>query len=154
MLDGSPIKITKLSGYDLRETTCFSSPSESPVMLFQPDESSLSCTVFGCPSTLHLSLVCERSRQLYGRAMVTGDDLAIYSSPCSSAPDGQRHVLACVFLRGQPATVEPQYEHNYCSHTSRSKYFLFRPCLFARWPSACRGWTHSQLRGTAERLHV
>src|SRR6267143_193276 len=80
-------------------------PSELPSKFSFGEETSLppkgakrafSSTGFACNRSGFLRVACQRPKQRYGRAMVTGNDLAIHRGPCSCASDGQGALVALV----------------------------------------------------------
>jgi hypothetical protein len=134
-------------------TTC-SSSAEVLLVLFQAVQSSISGTALVCDSALDCNLVCERPGPCYRRAVFIGDDLAVPGSPCSCAPDGQGAMVARVRPRRQPHTLESIDEHEYSGYACRSKHFLFGLCLSGQWTALGSRWTHKQLCGAAQCLHV
>jgi hypothetical protein len=139
---------------DRLEVTCSSSSAEVVLMLSRAVKSSIGRITLLCSSALDCSFFCERPGPWYRRAVFVGDDLAVQGSPCSYAADGQGVMVARVQPRRQPHPLESIDEHEYCDYACRSEHFLFRPCLSAQWTALGSRWTHKQLCGTAQCLHV
>ena len=136
------------------EVTLSSSSGEVLFLLSRAVKSSISGTALLCSSAFHCSLVCERPGPCYRRAVFIGDELAVHGSPCSCAPDGQGAMVAPVRPRRQPHALGSIDEHEYSGYARRSKHFLFGPCLSDQWTALGSWWTHKQLCGAAQRLHV
>ena len=141
------------TGDGLEVTSSSSSGKVLPV-LFRAVKSSISGTGLRCSRALHCSLICERPGPWYRRAVFVGDDLAVPSRACSSPPRGQGAMVALFRPGRQPHTLESIDEHEYFDYACRSEHFLFRPCLSAQWTALGSRWTHKQLCGTAQCLHV
>jgi hypothetical protein len=114
---------------DRSEVICFLGGGEGSLTLFGPAESSSNRTALLCGNTAYCSLVCERSGSCYRRAVFIGDDLAAQGSPCSSPPHREGAILGPVRRGPLSGTLESIDQHQYCGYATRSKSFLFRPCL-------------------------
>jgi hypothetical protein len=133
------------------EVTCFLGGGEALLMFFRAVKSSISGTALLCSSALHWSLLCERPGPGYSRTVFIGDDLALRGNSCSFAADRQSPLRD---KRGSLPTLESRDESGHPSCSIGGKYFLFGPCLSAKWTALGSRWTRKQLRGTAQRLHV
>jgi hypothetical protein len=74
--------------------TCFLGGDEVLLILFRVANSSISSTALLCSSALHCSLVSERPKPWYRRAVFIGDDLAVRSNPRLPPPHRQGALLA------------------------------------------------------------
>jgi hypothetical protein len=131
-----------------------SSSTQGLFMLLRAVKSSINRTALVCSSAFNWRLVCERSGSCYRRAVFIGDDLAAKGSPCSSPAHREGAILGPVRRGLLPATLESIDKHEYCGYTTRSKSFLFRPCLPVQWTALNSRWTHRHLGGAAQRVHV
>jgi hypothetical protein len=85
--------------HDRLEITSSWSFGEVLLTLLRAASNSTSRTALVCGGALHCSLGCQRPAPCYRGAVFIGDDLAVQSSPCSSAPDGQGDMVAFVRRR-------------------------------------------------------
>jgi hypothetical protein len=139
---------------DRSGVTCFLGVAEAMLKLLRAVERSISGIGLVCNSALACSLVCERPGPCYRRAVFIGDELAAHGSPCSSPAHREGAILGPVRRRPLPSTLESIDKHEYCGYATRSKSFLFRPCLSAQWTALNSRWTLRHLGGAAQRLHV
>jgi hypothetical protein len=139
---------------DRSEVTCFLGVAEALLKLLRAVERSISGIALVCGGALDCSFVYERPGPCYRRAVFLGDDLAAPGSACSSPSHREGAILGPVRRRRLPATLESIDKHEYCGYTTRSKSFLFRPCLPVQWTALNSRWTHRHLGGAAQRVHV
>jgi hypothetical protein len=129
------------------------SAAEVLLMLFRAVKSSIGGTALLCSGAVYCSLVCDR-QPWYRRAIFTPNDLAAQSRPCSSPAHGQGVMVARVRPRRQPHALESIDEHEYCGYARKSEHFLCRSCVSAQRTALGSRWTHKQLGGAAQRLHI
>jgi hypothetical protein len=134
--------------------TCSSVCAEVSLTLPKTVGTSINRAAVLCGRAIYRRLVCDRPGPRYGGTVFISDDLAVDGSPCASAADGQGAILAPVHPRRQPHTLGSIYEHEYCGYACRSEHFLCRPCLSAQWTAPGNRWTHRQLCGATQCLHV
>jgi hypothetical protein len=113
------------------EVICFLGGGEGSLTLFGPAESSSNRTALLCGNTAYCSFGYERPGPCYRWAVFIGDELAAPGSACSFPAYREGAILGPVRRRRLPATLESIDKDEYCGYATRSKPFLFRPCLSA-----------------------
>ena len=136
------------------EITCSSMSDKVLLVLLRAAKRAIGRTVVVCGSAVAGSRICECPGSCYRRAVFIGDELAAHASPCSSAAHREGAILEPVRRRPLPSTLESIDKHQYCGYATRSKSFLFRPCLSAQWTALNSRWTHRYLGGATYCLHV
>jgi hypothetical protein len=124
------------------------------LMLYRAVKTSISGAALLCNRATHCCLVCERPGPRYRRTVFFSYDLAVQGMPCSSASYRQGAMVAHVRERRQPHALESPNQHEYSGYACGSEHFLFRPCVSAQRTTPRSRWTHKQLGGTAQRLHL
>jgi hypothetical protein len=136
------------------EITYFWGGGEGSLTVFEPAESSSDRTALLRSSAADCSLVYECPGSCYRRAVFLGNDLAAQGSPCSPPPHREGAILGPVRPGLLPGTLESIDKHQYCGYATRSKSFLFRPCLPAQWTALNSWWTPRHLCGATYCLRV
>jgi hypothetical protein len=136
---------------DSSRVTSSSACAEASVLSFRTVKSWRGRISVLCSSAVHSSLVCERPGPGYSRAVFVSDDLALRGNSCSFATNRQSPLLDKG--RSLPALGSSD-KCGYPGCDIGGKYFLFGACLSGQWTALGSRWTHNELGGANQCLHV